>query len=229
VNTPISHIEPKIGEGIYLVKDVAKILGLDYQKTYRWIVGYWGSGLDENVQYTFGEVGNRAINFLSLIEFYTFFKLREKGLSSTQIKDLHHELSGIHNTNYPFAMTNDFYVEDRKTTKRIKTFIYYRHLESLMKLHPKRQFSLNFVEAFLNKIEFNESNLAVRFFPLTSSRNVVVDPKHQFGQPIVTGTNIKTRTLFGLYSGGETLEDISSLYNISLDKVRDAIDFQRAA
>lgn len=91
------------------------------------------------------------------------------------------------------------------------------------------EFYFRFMEKFFEKIEFNENNLAVRFFPLPHSRNAVVDPKHQFGQPIVSGTNIKTRTLFSLYRGGETLADIGILYNIPLDKVRDAIAFQQAA
>lgn len=225
MSTEVYHIEPKLGEGIYLVKDVAKILHLDYAKTNRWIVGYWGSGLDENTQYTFGEVGNRAINFFSLIEFYTFFKLREKGVSSIEIKKLHKELSQVFSTPYPFAKANDFFVDGRK----FKTFVYYGHLDNVIKLDKKHQISFKFIEKFLDKIEFDDNNIATRFFPLANSKNIVVDPKYQFGQPIVFGTNIKTQTLFSLYKGGETLEDIGSLYNLSVDKVQDAITFQKAA
>ncbi len=85
------------------------------------------------------------------------------------------------------------------------------------------------MEEFFEKIEFDDNNIAVRFFPLANSRNVVVDPKHQFGQPVISGTNIKIQTIFSLYQGGETLKDISSLYDISIDKVKDAIAFQKAA
>lgn len=228
----IEYIQPKLGEGIYLVRDVAKILRLDYAKTSRWIAGYWGSGLDENVQYTFGDIGNRAINFLSLIEFYTFFKLREKGISSTEIKKLHNTLSGVFNTKYPFAIAHDFFIESRRSKSpnaKAKKNIYYSYFENLIKHDNKQQFSLRFMEKFFERVEFNDDNLAVRFFPLENSKNVVVDPKHQFGQPVISGTNIKTQTLFSLYKGGETVEDISSLYNLPVDKVSDAIAFQNAA
>jgi uncharacterized protein (DUF433 family) len=225
----LNDIKPALGEGVYLVKDVSKILHLDYEKVYRWIVGYWNGNLSENINYTFGGANNRAINFYSLIEFYTFFKLREKGVSSTQIRKLHSELAEIFQTPYPFATAQDFFVESRKTKKTKKKFVYYTYLNSLIKLDKKYQFSFDFMEKFLEKIEFDENNLAVRFFPLHNSRNVVVDPKHQFGQPVVSGTNIKTQTLFSLYQGGETLEDISLLYKISIDKVEDAINFQNAA
>ncbi|MGI8581783.1 MAG: DUF433 domain-containing protein [Chitinophagaceae bacterium] len=228
-NTEHINIEARIGEGIYLVKDVSKILGLDYEKVYRWIVGYWTGNLQEHYNYTFGEQNNRAINFYSLIEFYTFFKLREKGLSSTEIKKLHSELSSLLKTPYPFAIAQDYYIETRKTKKRKKTFVYYTYLESTIKRSAKKQFSLDFIKKFLDKVEFDENNLASRFFPLHDSKNVVVDPKHQFGQPVINGTNIKTQTIFNLYRGGESLENLSILYNISVDKVQDAITFQKAA
>lgn len=229
----IYDIKAKLGEGIYLVKDVSKILHLEYEKVYRWIVGYWGGNLDTHFKYTFGDVDNRAINFYSLIEFYTFFKLREKGLSTTEIRKLHNKLSETLKTPYPFAIGQDFYIDHRKQKdpkkKPKKKFIYYNYLDSLIKFDKRDQFSFDFMEKFLDKIEFDDNNLAVRFFPLTDSRNVVVDPKHQFGQPVISGTNIKTQTLSNLYRGGETLENISILYNISIDKVQDAITFQNAA
>lgn len=227
--TETINIEARLGEGIYLVKDVSKILGLDYEKVYRWIVGYWAGNLEDHYNYTFGEQNNRAINFYSLIEFYTFFKLREKGLSSTEIKKLHSELSELLNTPYPFAKAQDFYIETRKTKKTKKIFVYYTYLESTIKRSNKKQFSLDFIKKFLERVEFDENNLAARFFPLHDSKNIVVDPKHQFGQPVISGTNIKAHTIYNLYRGGESLENLSKLYNISVDKVQDAITFQNAA
>jgi uncharacterized protein (DUF433 family) len=225
----IINIKPKLGEGIYLTKDVAKILHLDYEKVYRWVGGYWAGNLDDDYTYAFGEPDNRAINFLSLIEFYTFFKLREKGLSATTIRRLHNELSRLLKTPYPFAIAQDYFVEKKQTKKTKKTFIYYTYFNSLIKLDKKHQFSFSFMEKFLEKIEFDENNIAIRFYPLAESKNVVVDPKHQFGQPVIFGTNIRTQTLFNLYQGGETIENISILYNIHVDKVKDAISFQEAA
>lgn len=225
METVTNQIEPKLGEGIYLVKDVAKILQLDYAKTYRWIAGYWNGGLEENIRYTFGEVGNRAINFLSLIEFYTFFKLRDRGLSATQIKGLHHELSLIFGTPYPFAYSNDFYIEARRKRKDI----HYVYKESLIKFDKKHQISFDFMVAFFDKVEFDDNNLAVRFFPLAASRNVVVDPKRQFGQPTIEGTNIKTSTIYNYYLGGESNKSIANMYDLNIAQVKDAIKFSKAA
>jgi uncharacterized protein (DUF433 family) len=221
------NIEAALGEGIFLIKDVSKILNLEYEKVYRWIVGYWSNSLNSNVNYVFGDNNNRAINFYSLIEFYTFFKLRERGVSTRDIRLLHNKLSETLNTPYPFAIVQDYYVDKKSKKKR---FVYYTHLNSLIRLDKKNQFSFEFIiETFLDKIEFDDTNFASRYFPIGKDKNVVVDPHHQFGQPTILGRNIKTQTIFSLHNGGETNEDISILYNITSKDVEDAIYFHNNA
>lgn len=220
-----NDIAPKLGDGIFLIKDVSKILHLDYSKVRRWILGYWDGHLIDNFNYTFGEKGNKAINFYSLIEFYTFFKLREKGLSPHAIRKLHDEMIKVFNTRYPFATAQDYFVEKRN---KKKVFVYYKYLESLIKSDKKHQFSLNFLEKFLERVEFDDNNLAKRFFPLENSKNVVVDPKHQFGQPTIVGTNIKTQSIYNLYKGGESYENICNLYNLEKSSVKDAVAFHKS-
>ncbi len=213
---------PKIGEGIFLVKDVAKILRLDYSHVRRWILGYWDGHFKRDFNYTFGEDGNKAINFYSLIEFYIFYKLREQNVSAVEIKKIHERISEELQTPYPFALPLDFYVENRKT----KTLTWYGYLENLIKTDGKHQISLNFVKPFLKHVDF-DNNLASRYFPLENTKSVVVDPKHQFGQPTISGTNIQTNTVFGLYQAGETKSTICKLYDINLPQVDAAIYYHK--
>lgn len=218
-----NHIAPKIGEGIYFLHDIAIILGLDYSLVRRWISGYW----DEHFKSTFGEKKNRAINFYSLIEFYTFYKLREKGVSAQELRRAHKIMSDELNTNYPFAVADSFNFEKRK----YKSHVWYgvkdaeTNTVNLIKADGKGQISLSFMQTFIEKIEYDKNNLATRFFPLDNSKNVVVDPKRQFGQPTIEGTNIKTQTIYHLHLGGETNENICTLYSLTSDKVQDAINF----
>jgi len=218
-------VSPHLGEGIYLIKDVAKILRLDYAHVRRWINGYWTGALQFDCDYTFGEDGNKAINFLSLIEFYTFFKLRQKGLSTQELRELHQGLSIQCKHPYPFAIARDFYVDKGKK----KNFVYYDFLQSLIKHDKKKQFSLSFVTDFIEKVEFDDNNIAKRFFPLEDSKNVVVDPKLQFGQPVITGTTIKTQAIYNLFKAGEPVSNICILYDICEEKALDAIKFHKNA
>ena len=221
-----NNITPKLGEGIFLVKDVAQILNIDYEKARRWIVGYWDGNLKQHFNYTFGENKSKAINFYSLIEFYTFFKLREAHIGATEIRRLHEDLSVKLGTPYPFAVVQDYLIEDRK----YKKFVFVQFADGLFKHDGKEKLYFNFLQVFLDKIEFNDNNIASKFYPLGKDKNIVVDPKCQFGQPTIKDTNIKTQSIFSLYKGGETEENISILYDLSVEKVKDAIDFcQKAA
>lgn len=207
-------ISPKVGEGIYTARDVSFILRLPYPKVNRWMREFWDD-------YTFGIKGNKGINFYTLIEFYTFYHLREKKISSQEIKKVHNRIANDLNTAYPFA---------RKIHTDGVKGIWYEYLESLIKADNKRQLDLKpLLATFLSKIEFNEEDIANRYFP-TEARKVVVDPKFQFGQPTITGTSIKAEIINGFYQGGESKETISMLYNIRVDEVEDAIlYFKRSA
>src|ERR1700761_8181194 len=87
---------PELGQGIFLTTDVSQILGLPYPKVRRWMKDYWPN-------YTFGDTDNQAITFKTLIEFYTFFHLRDKGLSVKIIEKYHKIIADELNTSYPFA------------------------------------------------------------------------------------------------------------------------------
>jgi len=209
--TEITQISPKIGEGIYTKKDVSKILQLPYSKVSRWMDEFWDD-------YTFGIKGNKLVNFKTLIEFYTFFHLRENGFTSQKIKKIHSIIAKDLGTNYPFA---------RKIHTNKKD-IYYEQFDNLIKADRKKQFDIKpLLIPFLNKIEFNDDDIADRYFPLENSKRIVVDPKLQFGQPTITGTGIKADIIDGFIKGGESKETICKLYHLNIEQVEDAILYFR--
>ncbi len=209
-----TKIQPKLGEGIYTKRDVSSILHLPYAKVSRWMDEFW-----EN--YTFGVKGNKMVNFKTLIEFYTFFHLRDAGFSSQKIKKIHLIISKDLGTLYPFAR------KIHTTTRDV----YYEQFENLIKAASKKQFDIKpLLIPFLNRIEFNEDDIADRYFPLENSKRVVVDPELQFGQPTITGTGIKAEVINGFYEGGESKETICKLYHLNIEQVEDVIlYFKRSA
>jgi uncharacterized protein (DUF433 family) len=214
------HTEsPKIGEGIYLKRDVAEILKLPYHRVNYLMNTYWHG-------YSFGEKRNKAVNFFALIEFYTYYHLKESGYSSSIIKKFHKQLSKDLKTPYPFASVK----VHTPNTKTKKSIMWYEYMGYLMKGDGKQQPAIrDFVEPFLKHIEFGDDSLAKRFYPLKNSKNVVVDPLHQFGQPVINGTNTQTKTLYTLFTAGETKQNISILYDISEKQVTDAINYYSRA
>jgi uncharacterized protein (DUF433 family) len=210
------QIQPRIGEGIYFPVDVSQILSLKYQKVKYLMNTFWS-------EYTFGGDRNKAINFYSLIEFYTYYHLKEKGFSSKHIKDFHKKLSKALHTDYPFASIR---VVDAKGKKKAstKSKIWYDYAGELMRDDRINQPTiLSFVKPFLKQVQFGDDLLAKRFFPLKHTENIVVDPLHQFGKPVINGTNLQTKTIFSLFDAGETKSNICILYDISANQVDDAI------
>ena len=114
--------QPRLGEGIFLTSDVAEILQLPYPKVRRWMIEMWDNRFADKGKYTFGDSGNKAINFYTLIEFYTFFQLRFKGVSAQKIQKAHSIISKEIRTPYPFA--TNIRTDGKK--------IWYEHLDELV-------------------------------------------------------------------------------------------------
>lgn len=207
---------PQLGEGIYLPIDVSEILRLDYHKVKYLMNTFWS-------EYTFGEKRNKGINFFSLIEFYTYYHLRERGYTSQYIKTFHQNLAKNMETPYPFASIR--VVDPKKAHSKTKhSKIWYEYMGELMRNDRINQSTISgFVKPFLRQVEFGDNQLAKRFYPLHHTKNIVVDPLHQFGQPVINGTNLQTKTIYRLHDAGETKNNICILYDVNENQVDDAI------
>lgn len=208
-----------IGTGIYTIPDIAHILGLPVGKVSRWMRDYWGSQLQAKRHHTYyqGEGKDRTTNFNTLIEFYVFYQLRELKIGAKKIFDAHAKISKSTGSVYPFANAeilanpkNIFYAMDEEKVIDSKTDqIIYKEL----------------IIDFCKKIEFSEDKIAKRFYPAGKNKHIVVDPEHQFGQPIIIGTNVLAENIFSMYESGEDEGRIGKLFDLTLSEVKDAISF----
>jgi len=214
---------PKIGSGIYTAADAARILKIPYPKANYWFRYYIKNKLSEQIgyQYYFEIKDITAVSFLSLIEMYVFYTLKEKGMNTNKIMDSHFHMSDFLKTPYPFASKN-LYTDGKCLLFEIEN--------NLISADKARQIKIRQVlEPFFKKIEFSEQGLARKFYPLGRKHTIVVNPENQFGQPIIDGTNILTSTIYSFHLGGESIKSIRNLYNVSTKNILDAIAFSKAA
>ncbi len=214
-------MQATLSEGIYSAKDVARILKLPYASVRYWMKEFWDKRFaTKGETYSFGEKGHRAINFLTLIEFYTFYQLRNNGVSVQKIYKARKEISKLYGTKFPFALPS---------IASHGRHVWYEYLDTIFRADGKHQGALKeIIKPFLEKIEF-EAGGAKRFFPLGKGHYVIVDPKIQFGQPTISGTRIPIETIYQLRNGGEKPESISRLYRIPLEAVNDVEEFYSKA
>lgn len=219
------HNEAEIGQGIYSVPDVALILDLPSSKVRHWLNEYWDSrfGKAYEGKYSWGEGRQKAVNFHTLIEFYLFYKLRELGISAQKIVKAHSIMADKLHTQYPFASA-------KILTEGKKYILFQPDQESLMRADEKLQLEFKrIVEPFCNNIDFDSNAIAQRFYPKGKKSKIVVDPHHQFGQPVIQGTNIAAETLFRMHEAGESMIFIANVYEIDKKSVSDAINFYKTA
>lgn len=222
---------PRMGEGLYTLPDVAHILRLPSSTVRRWANGYW-RWHDETERRRLPAVTDtgkwrvrqaRVMNFLALVEMYTFVTLRERGVRLPQIRQAHGELRRRYGGDYPFAL-HPVLSDGHSVLLRLEE-------TAALNLNESGQTEfVSLIAPFLVKLEFDRSTeLAGRFWPLGRDRAVVVDPRRGYGRPTVAGTRVTTEIIQALRRGGASVAHIADRYDLSRQAVRDAIAFEEGA
>ncbi|HEV8286963.1 MAG TPA: DUF433 domain-containing protein [Chitinophagaceae bacterium] len=216
--------KPALGIGLYSVPDVARILNLELPFVRRWLNEYWEGRFKrgKKVHTTWGKGREKTVHFYTLIEFYVFYQLRKQGLSAQSIAKAHEIIADELKNPFPFA-TSTILTDGKKILYKINEDI-------IINADKSRQ--LNFstiIKEFCRQMDFGKDHLAIRYWPLGKTKNIVVDPHHQLGQPTIKNTNILAETLYRMNTAGETVNFISSLYDVTDNDVRDSIEFFKKA
>jgi len=213
----------EIGNGIYTLPDLASILNLDYQKVQRLLNEYWDKrfAIDFSSKYSWAIGKNKAVSFHTLIEFYIFYQLKEAGVSTQSILKAHKELSDSYNTPFPFAKSE---ILDKINCSG-KSIVFKLSEDEIIDLDSTKQLNLKFIKNFMYRLDFDTNDLAKRLYPLGKKNSVVVDPRNQFGQPTIKGTNLFPETIFNLHNKKESKKFIASSYDLSIKQVNDAIEY----
>ena len=210
--------DSKLGNGIYTIPDLAFILRLPQQRVRRWMNDFWDVRLGDKYKgkYSWGQGRDKATNFYTLIEFYVFYQLREAKVGINAILKAHEAMSLQLKTPYPFASS--------KLLTDGRSILYSLDDGTTIKADKSMQLVFReIIEDFCKKIEFSQTKLAERFYPLGKQSHIVVDPHHQFGQPVIDKTNLLAETIYNLREAGESKAFISRLYNITGKEVDDAV------
>jgi uncharacterized protein (DUF433 family) len=211
----------EIGLGIFTVPDIASILNLKYSKVNSLLNEYWDKRFASQYgeKYSWKVQNSKAVSFHTLVEFYIFFQLKESGVPTQNIINAHTELSKIYNTAFPFASSKII----EKMTCAGKRIVFEINKNEIINLDSTKQLNLKFIKQFAENLDFDKNSIADKFYPLGKSNSVVVDPNHQFGQPIIKNTNIYPQTIYNLHLSKESKKFIAESFEISLKQVNDAI------
>lgn len=214
-----------IGAGIYTVADISSLLNIPKHKVRRYLA-QWDERMgqpyfSDTFTWSAGS-SSKAVSFLTLIELQTVFRLQDLGMKPREILKARENIARDFHIAHPFASKN--LLSDGQ-----KLWIYIK--DNLVSTDGRKQINIiEFVELFAKeKLVFGNNGLAERFYPAGKQSKIVVDPHHQFGQPVIEGTNVTAAVLFSMYQSGENVEQIGKLYDLKTDVVNEAIQFLKHA
>lgn len=220
-----------VGVGLYTFAEAAKLVGVQSRDLRRWLDGYsyrdrnkesvrseplWKTELtDEEVE---------GISFHDLLEVRFVAAFRKHGVSLQTIRCASQHARELFDRPYPFTCKR-FQTDGRTIFAQA---IHDTGETELLDLVKKQYAFSQIIEPSLYRgIEFGNNELARRWFPLSRSRSVVLDPMIAFGKPIVTDVGIRTSTLYDAFLAEGTKRAVSRLYEVPLASVEAAISFEK--
>jgi uncharacterized protein (DUF433 family) len=230
----ISKQASLLGTGMYPLPRAATLVGEDVRTVRRWLKGYsWKHGDDRKIseplwplQYATDDElsGEQVLGFNDLLELRTVARFVELGVSLQVIRATI-EVARGYLGDYPLH-SRRFVTDGRR--------IFMEAVERVNE-DPKlldvrgRQYALSDIirPSLLDGIEFGSSDHALRWFPVSKKRLIVLDPQVQFGEPIVADGRVPTDTLAAAFKAeGGDVGRVARLYRVKPQEVKAAVAFE---
>lgn len=184
---------------------------------------YWDKYLGNayGSSYSTNEYGNRVVSFKTFVELYIMGIFHEAGVKPQTVIKAHQELGAMFSTKHPFAL--------EKVMKGIRcsgNSIYFEiDGENIIHLDGTKQFALKLIKLFYTKIDFDENDVATRFWPMGKKAGVLVDPQVKFGRAVLDSLHIYPETLYGHFQAGDPIAYIAHIFEIEEGQVQQAIKY----
>lgn len=197
-----------LGVGLYSMSDAARLLRLPMATLRRWTAddtsafeeGHGLAPLLRREDPTL--VARGLLTFTELMELLLIRRLRESGMPLPAIRSLARKAAAALQTAHPF------------TTRRFT-------------LDPSYSGGVMspVLEKLVQQFDYAEDQLS-RYWPLGKERRVVVDPARAFGRPTDPVSGVPTHVLYGVVTGGETVDGVARWYRVEPEAVRDAVEYE---
>ncbi len=224
-NTNISY--PLLGVGLYSLPEAAAYTGIPADQINRWVFGYRAGGKSHASlwQPAFADLDEKTLSFHDLLEIRFVHAFRQHGVSLQSIRAAAGHAREWFDQPYPFACRR-FQTDGQSI---FATVMEETGDESLIDL-VKRQYAFRQVisDSLYAGIDYATDGEALRWYPLTRSKAVVLDPARRFGKPILAKSGIDTETIAAAYRAeDQNIRRVAQLYELTPAEVEAAIKFER--
>jgi uncharacterized protein (DUF433 family) len=217
--------------GIYTVAEASRLTGVSPRRIRRWVRGYefrvkhgrhrspavWSTQL-EPIDHAV------ALGFLDLLEIRAVDAFVTAGVSWKTLRQVHDEARAWVHHSHPFC-TNRF------ATDGHTIFMELREKNDELVLWDMRDVQRVFdriIRPFVKNIEFGSGKIPLRWWPRGKARQVALDPRRSFGQPIIFREGIPTQVLARSARANKSADEVARWFEISPKSVREAVEFEQA-
>jgi uncharacterized protein (DUF433 family) len=220
-----------LGVGLYTAPEAAQLIGVPVQRVRRWLTGYayrlkgeqaWSEPLwIPQIARSGQEV---ELGFRDLVELRFVASFVGAGVSVQAIRRalaIARELTGA---DRPFS-TARFHTDGLTVFLQVARQIDEPTLIDLL----RNQYTFNrIVQPSFRDIDFDE-DVPERWWPMSRSSEVTLDPHYNFGHPIIARHGVPTRAIADAVTAEGSASKVARLYDLPLSAVRDAVAFERRA
>jgi uncharacterized protein (DUF433 family) len=166
--------------------------------------------------------GKFALGFRDLVEVRFVDAFVKAGVSWKTLRRAHQVAKAELETSHPFC-SNRLETDGRNILLRQASEDSDQALLNL--LTNQREFT-RIVQHFLKQLEFSKDNVV--WWPLGKDRQILLDPRRNFGQPTVAISGVPAATLARSVKVNESVDVVARWFEVRPDEVRDAVDYEES-
>lgn len=224
-------IAERLGVGIYSFADAARFIGAESKELRRWMKGYTVTKRGERHEYrplwTSQLSGSEieGLGFRDLIELRFVRTFVAVGVPLALIRRTIDELRERLGSEYPFTSTA-FKTDGRRIFMEMLDDSGDKALVDVVK---RQDVMAKVIGPSLREgIELNIDDEAARWYPVSRSKVIVLDPKRSFGHPILTSTGTPTIAIAeAVRTEGGDSNRVARIYGIPASEVRRALAYEQ--
>jgi uncharacterized protein (DUF433 family) len=220
-----------IGKGVYTLPDASRLTRIPPLRIRRWLEGYSYRYRGRIVKRppvftpaTGRTLGPLTLTFSDMIEVWFLDAFIDAGVSFQTVRKAADAARKLIGRQHPFS-SRHFMTDGKNILARLA------HPHEMPELFDlvKNQYELDRIlkPMLFRQLDFNEFDIANRWWPLGKRRQVVVDPQRSFGAPIVADVGVRTSILAASAKAERSQELAAQYFDVPVRAVRDAVDFER--
>jgi uncharacterized protein (DUF433 family) len=214
--------------GMYTVPEASRLTGVSRGRIRRWLKGYHSTLRHKNYSALWTpqlpQPGKGVVlGFLDLIEVKFVGAFLDRGVSWRMIHKVREKASRLYpRVSHPFC-TKGFVTDGQRVFAEV-----HRQTgeKSLLDIATDQHLFAEITRPFLKQLEFRDGSMLERWWPMGRARQVVLDPRKNFGQPTIFRDGIVTQVLAQSVRANGSIEVVARWFEISPESVQDAVDYE---